>query len=390
MAPLVLLGCSLTWAYKRGGSAWTRLSWILGLERVGVDVFVVDQIDLSQCAFRPGDEPSYENALNLGWFDTIVEQFGLSGRVALIGQDGQSLRGPPPHELRELAASADALVNLAGDLRYHGIKDRVQRRILVDTDPALTQYWLAAGGAPRAADHHLHFTVGQNVGRPECPIPTAGIEWRHVKPPVLLDQWPVRETHDPWRFTTVAKWRGIGPHGRLSDVGVTATDKGDEFLQFAEMAALTGQDFEIAVDDRADRAETDVLTRAGWTVSNAQSVTPDPESFRRYVEGSGAEFSVAKGAYVHTCSGWFSDRTTRYLASGKPALVQDTGFDRTIPVGCGLIAFRTVEDAVAGARLIAADYAHHAHSARELAEQHFAAEVVLGRFIDEALNARIR
>src|SRR3712207_7813215 len=63
--------------------------------------------------------------------------------------------------------------------------------------------------------------------------------------------------------------------------------------------------------------------------------------FRSYVQGSGAEFSVAQGIYVQTQSGWFSDRTVRYLAAGKPVLLQDTGFSRTYPVGEGLVAFRT-------------------------------------------------
>jgi len=390
MAPFVLVGASIAWTYNRGGSAWTRLSWILGLERLGVEVFVVDEIDLERCTFRVGDEHVYENALNVGWFDAIVERFGLSGRAALIGQDGQALRGPCLADLQEVASSADALVNLAGDLRHGEIKNRVRRRILVDTDPGLTQFWLAAGrAAPRVVDHDLYFTVGENIGLQECSIPSAGIDWRHVRQPVLLDEWPVCETPSPWRFTTVAKWRGIGPHGKLANAGVKASDKGDEFLEFSQVAPLTGERFEVAVDDAADPGETGALVRAGWTVRSAQRVTADTDSFRCYVQGSGAEFSVAKGAYVDTRSGWFSDRTTRYLASGRPALVQDTGFDRTIPVGDGVIAFRSVEDAVAGAQSIAANYGHHARSARQIAEQYFAAGPVLGRFLDEALSSRI-
>jgi hypothetical protein len=289
-----------------------------------------------------------------------------------------------------MAASADALVNVSGDLRRREIKDRVRRRILVDTDPGLTHFWVAAGRpAPRVVDHDLYFTVGENVGQLGCSIPSAGIDWRHVRQPVLLDEWPVCPTPSPWRFTTVAKWRGFGPHGRLAEAGVDASDKADEFLRFSPVAALSGERFELAVDDAADPRETAALVRDGWLVRSAQSVVPDPDSFRRYVQGSGAEFSVAKGVYVDSRSGWFSDRTTRYLASGKPALVQDTGFGRTLPVGHGLLTFRSLADAVTGAQAIAADYDHHARSARQLAEQYFAAELVLGRFLDEALGARI-
>src|SRR6185295_14327096 len=102
-----------------------------------------------------------------------------------------------------------------------------------------------------------------------------------------------------------------------------------------------------------------------------------PESFRRYIQESGAEFSVAQGVYVDTNSGWFSDRTSRYLASGKPALVQDTGFSRNYPVGEGLVPFRTLEEAVAGAEHIVRHYDRHCRAARALAEAHFDSDKVL-------------
>jgi hypothetical protein len=108
---------------------------------------------------------------------------------------------------------------------------------------------------------------------------------------------------------------------------------------------------------------------------------PDPDAFRQYVRGSDAEFSVAQGIYVDTASGWFSDRTVRYLASGKPALVQDTGFSSNYPVGEGLLAFRTIEEAVAGAELIRRDYETHSRAARALAEEYFDSKSVLGGFL---------
>src|SRR5207249_4043766 len=81
----------------------------------------------------------------------------------------------------------------------------------------------------------------------------------------------------------------------------------------------------------------------GWQLVDPCVAAGDPHAFRGYVQGSWAEFSVAQGVYVETESGWFSDRTVRYLASGKPALVQDTGFSRLYPVGEGLLAFCTLD-----------------------------------------------
>jgi hypothetical protein len=142
--------------------------------------------------------------------------------------------------------------------------------------------------------------------------------------------------------------------------------------------------FEIALNihpgDHKDRA---ALEASGWRITDPLIAAGTPDAFRRYVQESGAEFSVAQGIYVDTDSGWFSDRTTRYLASGKPVLVQDTGFSRSLPTGQGLVAFRTLEEAVRGAESIVADYAGHCRAAREIAERYFDSDVVLGRLMEE-------
>src|SRR6185295_6838385 len=141
--------------------------------------------------------------------------------------------------------------------------------------------------------------------------------------------------------------------------------------------------FEIALDVHpADRRDVESLLGHGWTLADPGDVAGDPLAFRQYVQQSSAEFSVAQGIYVETNSGWFSDRTVRYLASGKPALVQDTGFGRTYPVGEGLLGFTTLEDAVAGAARIARDYEQHCRAARALAEAHFDSDKVLAELVD--------
>jgi hypothetical protein len=143
--------------------------------------------------------------------------------------------------------------------------------------------------------------------------------------------------------------------------------------------------FEIALDihpgDARDRA---ALEEHGWRLTDPREAAGDPDAFRRFVQASGAEFSVAQGVYVDTHSGWFSDRTVRYLASGKPALVQETGFSDRLPSGEGLIPFRTPDEAAAGARRILQDYEAHSQAARRLAESHFASDRILARFVNDA------
>ena len=80
---------------------------------------------------------------------------------------------------------------------------------------------------------------------------------------------------------------------------------------------------------------------------------------------------VAKNMYVQSLSGWFSERSICYLASGKPVLAQDTGIRAIYPNGAGLLIFSTLEEALAGVEEISRDCMRHARAARALAEEYF-------------------
>jgi hypothetical protein len=170
----------------------------------------------------------------------------------------------------------------------------------------------------------------------------------------------------------------------VSQDGRTFGLKVHEFRKYVEIPVQSRHTFEVALDIHpADQKDLQLLKDHRWQIVDPKQVVPDQCAFQRYVQGSSAEFSVAQGVYVETNSGWFSDRTTRYLASGKPALVQETGFSRNLPVGDGLIAFRTLDEAVAGAERIARDYRRQSKAARRLAEEYFDSDKVLGRLIEE-------
>jgi hypothetical protein len=360
-----------------GGAAWTRLSWPLGLKRLGYDVYFVEQIAAGACTDASGAACDLDQSVNLAYFRHATERFGLGNTSALVSEeDGRSV-GLSPEELVDIADAADLLVNISGHLTLDGLKRRFRKRVFIDQDPGYTQFWHVAGLAEeRLRDHHFYFTVGENIGTPDCGIPTGDIEWRTIRQPVVLDEWPVSACGSDARFTTVASWRG--PYGRVTHDGVQYGLKAHEFRKFVALPVLTGQPFEVALAVHpADRQDVELLRRNAWTVVDPKSVACDPFEFRRYVQQSGAEFSIAQGIYVETQSGWFSDRTVRYLASGKPALVQDTGFGRTYPTGCGLVPFRTLEEAVRGADLITRDYEVHARSARAIAEEFFDSDKVV-------------
>jgi hypothetical protein len=361
-----------------GGEAWVRLSWALGLRRLGLDVHLVEQI--SPASLEGGGDLAASSAGT--FFREVVEGFGLAGAATLVREDTGETLGLAADDLRELGRSAAALVNLSGHLTLPWLVDPVPRRVFVDLDPGFTQAWHAGGHDVRLAGHHHHYTVGLNVGAAGCPIPAGGVDWRPVVPPVLLDEWPVADGGEAERFTTVARWRAS--HGPVEIAGTTHGLKVHEFRKVLPFPRRVAAPVEIALDIHpADGADLDALHEHGWRVVDPGRVAGDPWSFRDYVRGSAAEFSVAQGAYAGTGSGWVSDRTAHYLASGRPALVQDTGAGSALPVGEGLVTFSSLDEAVAGAERIMADYPAHRAAARDLAERHFAAERVLGRLAEE-------
>ena len=381
---IVVVAGALANKTGNGGEAWVRLSWAMGLRRLGFDVFFLEQIDPAHCFDADGRQTSFLDSVNRAWFERLTTHYGLEGRAALLLGDSRETQGLSLAEVHDAADAAALLVNISGHLDRAPVVSRIRRRAYIDIDPGFTQFWHALGnGGARLQGHDLYFTIGENIGSAECSIPTAGIPWRTVRQPVVLDDWPVTPAPESFRFTTVASWRGaFGPveFGNRS-YGL----KVHEFRKYIDVPERTPQCFEIALDIHpADDADLNALQRHGWSIVDPRRVAGDPQDFRRYVQASSAEFSVAQGIYVDTASGWFSDRTVRYLASGRPVLVQDTAFHRTLPVGTGLVSFRTPGDAVRGAESIAANYDHHARTARRIAEEYFDSDRVLGRFVEEA------
>src|SRR5207248_4206 len=107
---------------------------------------------------------------------------------------------------------------------------------------------------------------------------------------------------------------------------------------------------------------------------------------QEYVRRSKAEFGVAKHGYVAGGTGWFSERSACYLASGRPVLVQDTGFTDWLDAGAGVVPFRTPGEALAGVEEIGRNYGRQCRAARAVAEGYFDARRVLSDLIERALG----
>jgi hypothetical protein len=366
-----------------GGEAWVRLSWILGLRRLGFEVYFAELLNAASCVDQDGRPAPYDESVNRLHLERVLSDFGLTRTTALLNEQGERLYGLGARELGEVAADADVLFDLSGHLGGLAIEARSRRRVYVDLDPGFTQTWDADPSLPfTQSGYDRYVTVGLNVGTVGCTIPVGGVEWIPTLPPVVLDEWPAAPVSDgACRFTTVATWRS--PFGPIKIGGDLLGLKHHEFRRLIDLPErVPDAQFELALDIHpGDVKDRRTLEAHGWKIASPREAAATPRDFRDYVRGSSAEFSVAQPVYTQTASGWFSDRTAAYLATGRPALVQDTGIGSSLPVGEGLLTFSSPSEAAAGAARIAADPSAHAEAARRLAEESLDSDVVLGQLL---------
>lgn len=354
-----------------GGHAWVFLQYLLGFRRLGFDVLFLDRLE---------PDMAINDAAGLAYVRNVLEPFGLGDNVAILCDQGRRTLGLARDEVLERIRGSVLLLNVMGFLDDEEILAAAPCRVFLDIDPGFSQMWRELGLADTLTGHHRFLTVGENVGQPNCTVPTCGLDWVTTRQPIVLEEWPGTDGGGP--FTTVGAWRG--PFAPVEYGGTTYGLRAHEFRRFAALPRITGQVFEVALDIHPDEVrDIELLRDNGWLLVDPSEAAQSPSAYRTYIQRSGAEFAAAKNMYVKARTGWFSDRSACYLASGKPVLVQDTGLDSLYPIGEGLMTFTTLEEAVGGVEAIVGDYRRHARAARDLAEDLFDSDKVLSHLLDK-------
>ena len=357
-----------------GGVTWCSLMYLLGLRALGHEVLYIE--DTGECIYDPEcDAIVLDPAPGTRYIHDVLVRFELGDRWCFVNYDG-SYHGLSREAVRAYCADADLFVNLSGGSWFW--RDEyaaIPRRVFVDSDPVFTQLSIAKAEGWyvdffRGFDHL--FTFGANIGTADSDVPTGGFVWHKTWQPVVTDLWHTNGPPSRDRFTTVMTWKNES----FTDID---GNKDREFLRFIDLPSRTTSRFELAVN-----GPHELLDEHGWSPVDAMHVSRSLWNYREFIQRSKAEFGVAKHAYVSRRSGWFSDRTECYLAAGRPAVVQDTGWTAHLPAGVGLVGFSTAEEAIEGLERVDRNYGRHASSAREIADEYFAASRLLPKFLETA------
>src|SRR6266576_141740 len=375
--------------YPVGGYAWQMAHYLLGLRSLGHDIWFYEDTGELNCdlAYNPLTNEfatSYEYGIKAT--ANFFSKIGFGDHWLFFDVDRGLKYGPGANRIDTLLHESDLLVSFGPVNRIPIELFRERPSIFIDSDPVYLQLKLDKGDRRLAAildAHTLHFTFGENIGKAGSSLPTGGYMWHPTRPPITMGLWENAESLGR-AYTTVGTWNSKGRD--LEYQGETFKwCKRSEWCRFLDVPQRTTKTFELAMDVDSVPGDVELLTAKGWHIVDPIQTSIDPWRYRDYLRGSRGEFTVAKDMNVRLRSGWFSDRAACYLAAGRPVVEQDTGFGQVLPLGPGLHAFNTVDEATEAVQIIERDYDRASAHASEVAREYFAADRGLGPMLSQAI-----
>jgi len=370
------------------GVVWQHIHYIVGLQRLGHDVYYVE--DSARYPYNPvtyEENEDYVYAAEV--LNKLADEFGFQDRWSYCARflPDNPTAGMPLNQIRDLYKTADAILNVCGAQEFNDDLLVSHNLLYVESDPGVEQIRVDNGEEKTKeylGRHRALFTFGENIGTERFPVPLHNARWLPTRQPVVTDFWKSEGMPPAGAiFTTIANWNTSGRKDIEWRGEKYLWSKSLEFLKFVEAPVQSGEMFEMATN--IGQSETrELFQKNQWRLSAPDEISIYWNQYRDYIRSSKGEFTAAKDQYVRLETGWFSDRTACYLAAGRPAITQDTGFARLYGGEGGLFAFTTVEEIVAHIEMINADYAKHSRIAREIAREHFEATTVLKSLLERA------
>lgn len=359
------------------GHTCAVMNWVLSLKSLGWDVWIAEHLESGE--LEPPEAGYERSPQEEFWHDTVAE-FGLTNRQCLV-IDGKS---PDLAAFREFAAGADLFLNYSGQFKKLDLLGNHVAKCYLDVDPGFTQLWAETCGSDmNFAGHDLFFTVGSNFRSPNLRLPRTAEDWIPLCTPCPADYWRGRAasagcgTHDSW--TTVSHWYG---YSDLVWEGRTYGGKRDSLAALCDLPRLSGKPFTIASDLQPEWEDHDAFIEGGWRLASTADVCRDVDSYLHFIGGSRGEIGVAKGGYVVSRGGWFSDRSMIYLALGRPLVLQDTGWPEVVAPQAGLLSFADAEGAADCINTVEEDPGFHARGAGNLVDTVFSPASALAPLLE--------
>lgn len=395
MSKLRIIVSGLAGLCPVGGMGWHYLQYVLGLARLGHDVYYHE--DTWSWPYHPCDNANvsdgqYSAAFIEGFFRQYAPELLENWHYLHLHERSYGMEAD---RFKHVAETADLFLNVSGACLIPDALSSRCTKAFIDTDPGYNQIVLSERFAwsefvdrwyENVAAHDRHLTFAENIHGSDCAVPKLSFDWMTTRMPIVLDLWDkiLSQPHQgsaPW--TTVMTWNAF--KGPLIYRGKEYKSKGAEFTKLVDLPSRTQLPLRVAVGGRD--APLELLVKHGWQVFDGPRSTLTPQQYMEFIAGSRGELSSAKHVYVALKTGWFSERSACYLAGGRPVVVQDTGFRNALPVGEGLVAFSTAEEAIEALNLVEHDYERHCTAAREVARECFDSDKVLQHLIDSCLSS---
>jgi hypothetical protein len=384
--PLTIVVGGYIVAYPLGGMTWHHLNYLLGLQEMGHEVWFLEDSGSYSYPYNPVTwETSADSTYGRAYLERTFEHYGLPLRYCYYSEFEDQHYGLTGPELNDLLKRADLLLCVSGVTPWRDSRPRPRRTAVIDTDPVFTQ--LRMRHDADFLNYYKRFdtvaTFGRLIGTPACPLPTHGIDWIGTNQPIAIKHWPAQINHSR-AFTTIGKWdHTVDRHLEFNGKKYLSS-KGVEWIKMIDLPKRVS--WEMTMGMLAAPAQTTKeFENHGWKLIDPALVTLSCESYSKFIRDSAGEFTVAKEIYAGLPSGWFSDRSSAYLASGKPVVTQASGFDQWLPTGEGLFSFSNVNQAADALNEISTDYPRHAAAARKIAEKQMDSQIVLAELLGKVL-----
>jgi hypothetical protein len=316
VSPLRIIVAGMVAQYPVGGIAWDYLQYVIGLACLGHDVFYHEDTwcwPYHSHDNRMTDDASYSAGFLKNFFQRYAPNLAEHWHYLHLHDASY---GMSPRAFDAVARTADLFINISGASFFPDALSPHCLKVFVDTDPGYNQIVLSERPAwsenverwrAGVLAHDRHFTYGENIGAPDCRVPTAGLRWQKTRMPIVLDLWkgiptPISPTG---AWSTVMTWNVF--RGKLELGGAEYHGKAAEFDKIIGLPRHLGLPFRLALG--GTDAPTAQLEAEGWAVQVGPAATLTPQDYQDYIAASRGEVSVAKNVYVALGTAWFSCRS---------------------------------------------------------------------------------